>query len=160
MGSHAVKMHLGVIDVPYGAAPKAKKKGKSKLKSTPSMTTGDVAEILEAKYHPMEVFFTVEEKKITRALENSLEGALETILMGGPPSLDPLGGAMSTIEDMFKRFITEKKMDSLGYPGVPTKASLAGVNHRLLHPFAKNNPRRPSFVDTGAYVGAFKAWVD
>jgi len=50
-------------------------------------------------------------------------------------------------------------MDQLGYPGIPTGAAEAGVNHRLLHPYAKDNPERPSFIDTGQYQADFKSWV-
>lgn len=108
----------------------------------------------------MEVFFEYRQQLIAKELESGLAGTLESLLMGAPPLIDPFGAATSKIETMFKRFITEKQMDRIGYPGVPTKASLAGVNHRLLHPFAKSNPQRPSFVDTGQYVGAFRAWID
>lgn len=154
-------LHLGVIDSPYGNPPKASKKGrKSKLKSSSVLTTGDVADILEAKYHPMEIFFTVKEKQIVAALEDSVSGALESVLMGGPASLDPFGTATNKIEELFRSFLEKREMERLGYPGVPSKAALAGVNHRLLHPNAKANPRRPTFIDTGAYQTSFKAWID
>lgn len=153
-----MKLHLGVVDVPYGPPPKPNRK--SKLKSTSAMTTGDVAEILEAKYHPMEIFFETKKQKIAKELESGLAGTLESLLMGAPPTVDPFGSATEKIADMFKDFLTNREMERLGYPGVPTKAALSGVNHRLLHPFAKANKRRPSFVDTGQYQASARAWVD
>jgi hypothetical protein len=39
-------------------------------------------------------------------------------------------------------------------------AATAGVNHRKKKPYAKANPARPAFVDTGLYQSAFRAWVE
>ena len=152
-------LHFGVIDLPYEKPPK-KAKRKSKLKSSTSLTTGDVAEILEAKYHPFELFFQIKEKQIAASLENSMAGALESLMMGAPAKLDPFGAACSEIEALFGKFINNREIERLGYPGIPTKAALAGVNHRLAHPYAKGNKRRPSFVDTSQYIDARKVWVD
>ena len=109
-----MRLHLGVLDVPY-------KQGSN---SSPE-TTGDVAEILENRYHPIEIFY--EEH--------------------------------ANIETRFRHFLSQKEMDSLGVPGVPTKAALAGVSHRFKHPYAKRAPR-PSFIDTGLYEASFRAWVE
>jgi hypothetical protein len=51
-----------------------------------------------------------------------------------------------------------KEMDRLGYPGVPTKASLDGVSHRFKN--KRGAPGRPSFSDTGLYEDSFVAWID
>jgi len=48
-------------------------------------------------------------------------------------------------------------METLGYPGVPTRAALMGVNSRLKK---RRGKRRPSFRDTGLYQASFMAWVD
>jgi hypothetical protein len=154
-------LHLGVIDLPYGySPPKAKKNSKSRLKASTVLTTGDVAEILEAKYHPFEIFWQLKQKKIVKELENGLAGQLESILMGAPLTVQPFDGACSKIEGMFKDFLTNREMERLGFPGVPTQAALDGVNKRLLHPYSKDNPRRPSFINTGQYQASAKAWVD
>lgn len=154
-------MHLGVTDILYNTPPKVVKKGgRHGLRNPPVISTGDVAEILEDKYHVMRVFSEVHKPFIAKALEKGLAGALESLLSGAPASLDPFAEGLSAIEDRFKQFLARKEMDRLGYPGVPTQASLDGVNHRFLHPYAKANKSRPSFIDTGQYVASFKAWFD
>ena len=141
-------LHLGVADLPYVAAPGA--------------TTGDVAEWLENKYHIMEVFFHEREGEIAAALLNSVEGAMEDLLSGKPikdilqKGLGTQAGA-DVIKNMFMQFIDSQAMDRLGYPGVPTAASLKGVNHRLK--INKGSPR-PSFRDTGLYESSFQSWID
>lgn len=155
-----MKLLLGVVDLPYGKAPKAKKRKGRASKSAPALTTGDVAEILEAKYHPLRIFFELKQKKVAKSLEGSLAGALESLMMGAPPSLAPFGTATDEITGMMKQFIAKGEMERLGYPGVPTKAALDGVNHRLTHPYSKDNPRRPSFIDTGQYQADLKAWIE
>jgi len=137
-------LHLGVTELPYAAAG-----GK---------TTGDVAEILEAKYHVVEVFYEENKETVVSALEDSLQGALESLIMGAPVSIAPLAGGLSKIEERFKKFLSNKEMDRLGVPGVPTAASLAGVSHRFKRPYARRAPR-PSFIDTGLFQSSFKAWT-
>ena len=147
-------LHLGVIDLPYVTAPKRRQR----KASAGTKTTGDVAGWLENKYHPMEIYYETHKQDIFAAeIEKSLEGALESIMLGAPPTLDPFGSATSAIEDGFKKFLTNKEMETLGYPGVPTQAAIEGINHRLK---LRRGPRRPSFVDTGLYLASSKAWVD
>jgi hypothetical protein len=62
------------------------------------------------------------------------------------------------MHQMFNEFIDRRGMD--GMPGVPTDAARLGINHRLKHPYAKANPERPSFKDTGTYMQSFTAWVE
>jgi hypothetical protein len=114
-----------------------------------------VATILEEKYHIMQIFAEVHmEDVIVPAVANALEGSLETMLMGGPVEDINYGSALSTIEASFKAFLSNREMETIGYPGVPTAAALRGVNHRMKQPY-----KRPSFVDTGLYSANFKAWV-
>lgn len=160
---------LGVIDQPYDNRPpgdkKAKKvpKGKKKIvKKTNkgqsnTVTTGDVAEFLETKYKVMERFSDFNMKKITSNLEESLAGALENMMMGSPPLDDPFVSACANIEKDFKSFLSEKKLDSLGVSGIPTKASLDGDSKRFKK--GKGPKGRPSFIDTGLYQASFKSWV-
>lgn len=138
-------LHLGVVDVPYADAG-----GK---------TTGDVAEILEAKYHVMRIFFQLNDKKIVKYLEDGVRGHVENIIMGGPASGAPFAEGLGKIESRFRDFLSRKEMDSLGYPGVPTAAALRGVSHRFKKPGSRRAPR-PSFVDTGLFQSSFRAWVD
>jgi hypothetical protein len=165
-------LHLGVIEQSYGwAVPPNETKlqegfrvGRRRKKRTTgsrsAVTTGDVAEILEAKYHVMEVFYELNKEKIGDLIVRSLAGRIETIQQGGYAGYDePYTAATSVIEDMFKQFLSQKIIERIGIPGVPTKAALAGVSHRFKHPYAKREPR-PSFIDTGLYQASFKTWVD
>jgi hypothetical protein len=117
-----------------------------------------VAEYLEESYHVMEHFFELHKEEIGKALADDMAATLETIVMGGSTKFE-LGEATSQIEDLFKKMISDGELERLGYPGVPTQAALKGVNHRLKHPYSKNNPRRPSFRDTGLFQASFKSWI-
>lgn len=167
MGAELTRtLHLGVLDIPYTDAdegprplPKARK-GKQRPRgkaSSGARTTGDVAEILEAKYHVMETFYDLHEEEIVGDLLDSMEGALESLLMGGPAHGDPLAAATTQIEARFKVYLDSEEIAETATPGVPTKAALRGVNHRLK---VKRGERRPSFIDTGQYEASMKAWVD
>lgn len=166
-------LHLGVLDIPYAYTQVAEKKtkkraGKKSRKVTLSQTTGDVAEILEAKYGLMETFFEVYEEKIVKLLTDSVAGALESFLSGSQSwngahtaSLqnDPYAAGAQQINELFKQFILSGEAERISIPGTPTKAALRGVSHRKAHPYAKHE-RRPSFYDTGMYVDHFVSWVD
>ena len=143
-----MKLHLGVIDVPYVDKPGRKGTG---------VTTGDVATFLEEDFHPIETFVKVRGKDIGESIERSVGGALETLMMGGPTNVDPFGTATNEIKQHFNDFILRKEMDNLGIPGVPTQASLKGVNSRRKN--RKGKPGRPSFYDSGLYLDSFVAWV-
>jgi hypothetical protein len=141
-------LHLGVLVQPYRSAGKSVK----------AVTTGDVAQWLEDKYEIMATFWRVREKQIGEAFENSFAGALESFVMGH--RVDPWGPITQSIQSQFRDFISSKEAERVGIPGTPTKAALRGVNHRLAHPYASGNPRRPSFRDTGLYMTSFRAWTD
>lgn len=173
-------LHLGVLDAPYDAPKKPKKiakpstrvrKGakikKGDLIGGETQTTGDVAQILEDKYHVMESFYEVHQREIAQQLEKSLTNILEGVLQGvAPLTSNVFGEGEDQIKKAFSKFLSEGEMETLGYPGVPTAASgktskrQGGINHRLRKPYSKNNPERPSFIDTGEYEAHFKAWVD
>jgi hypothetical protein len=165
-----VQLHLGVVEIPYAVnvpsharrvAVRMRKGGKpQRFSAAPSggETTGDIATILEAKYHIMEIFWEEHQDASIKAFEEALLGALENIALGAPSVGDALAQGAGVVETLFHQFISEQQMDGL-QPGVPTKAALAGISHRLLHPYAKSNPARPSFRDTGLYMDSFKAWV-
>jgi hypothetical protein len=143
-----LKLHFGVLEQPYRASGAR----------VGAVTTGDVATWLENRYGVMSAYARVHRDNIAGAMESSLTGALESLLSGH--RVDPFGRAMQQIETGFKRFITSREAERVGIPGTPTKAALAGVNHRLKHPYRKSNPRRPSFRDTGLYLASFRAWVE
>ncbi len=140
-----MKLHLGVLDVPY---------------SDGKATTGDVATILEEKYHVMETFADkFGHDVIAAAFAASARTAVEDMFSGAPGDLSLTLDATEGIEAAFRDFIDMKLFDGI-IPGVPTQASLKGVNHRLKRPYAKDNPIRPSFKDTGLYEASMKAWTD
>jgi hypothetical protein len=138
-------LHLGVIDIPY--SDKA------------SISTGDVAEILESKYAVMENFAELHHDDIESALVDSIEGAIENIMSGSPVSNDMFGDATNKIEELFKfEFLEKEEMATIGVPGVPTQASIDRKSSRFKG--KKTNTGRPSFIDTGEYSAAMKAWIE
>jgi hypothetical protein len=153
-------LHLGVDDIPYVNAPSP---GQNKV-TAGTVTTGDVAGWLEDKYHVMEIFALEHEADIAADLEHGLAGALESLLMGAPPSLDAFGAGTSRVEERMKEFISNGEMDALGYPGVPTQAAIdrAAGNKRSarMTRARKSNAKAVSFYDTGLYQSSMKAWVD
>jgi hypothetical protein len=161
-------LNLGVLDVPYSPGPVAPRRAvarihKGKLKTytvAPSgqQTTGDVAEILEDKYNILEAFSSVYGDEIADALANSLAGAIEDMFASAPVPENPYAGAEAEIEQGMKLFLDLQELD--GANGVPTKAALRGVNHRLAYPYAKGNPARPSFIDTGLMQANYRAWTE
>ncbi len=163
-------LHLGVLDIPYSeppAPPRRKatiasaRRTRINPRSTSSTTksTGDVAEILEARYHVMEMFYHLREEYVANALAESVRGALENLVLGAPSSVSMTAEAESDIIASFKKFLSMREMDALGYPGIPTRASLEGVSHRFARPHERR-ASRPSFIDTGLYQSSFRAWVD
>jgi hypothetical protein len=137
-----MKLHLGVIDVPYTDGPQ---------------TTGDVAEILEEKYGVMGFFYELHGNQVADALADSLEGAMENLMAGAPVgSVNPFRSAESNIETMFRLFLDAKEMDGKA-SGVPTGAALMGKSKRLKR---THGEPRPSFVDSGLYQTSFKCWVE
>lgn len=141
-------LFLGVADIPYA--------------DSEGMTTGDVAEILEAHYEIMQTFYDRHEADIAALLADAMAGALENKLMGAPVPSNPLAGAESKIEEMFRKFLSDREIEQparwVGQYTIPTEAAILGLSARFK---GKKNPagRRPSFIDTGTYSASFRAWV-
>lgn len=84
---------------------------------------------------------------------------MQTALSGGPGGRQrAYAQAAGDIEDRFKQAISMREFDGR-IPGVPTQASLRGVNHRMKRPYVKRGPR-PSFRDTGTFSSSIRSWVD
>lgn len=174
----ALVLHLGVVDIPYSAerreveagAKRVKRylaKGNGKDKAPPTsgennsdMTTGDVAEILEDKYSVMEYFWEKHGVEVVRAMEEEMAVALQSMLDGFPLPPEPFAEAMGKAQIMFQEFLNTSEMNELLGNGPGTGAARKGVNHRLKHPYAKGNPPRPPFIDTGLFQASFRAWVE
>ena len=153
-----VTLHLGVIDQPYRAPSTGRNKRKQPARVL-ARTTFDVAKILEAKYGIYSTYYRVHEADVVHALEESLQGALESMVMR-QLVMNPWARGTQMIADGFKDFINSREAERVGIPGTPTKAAMRGVNHRLKHPYSRRNPRRPSFRDTGLLVDSTAVWVD
>lgn len=148
-------LHLGVYDLPYSQAPKAKRR----KVAIGTQTTGDVAGWLEDKYGVMEMFYEMHaEDVVAPALEDAIDGAFEDLLMGAPLDVSIFGSAEGRIDDAFRKALDMKEFDNM-IGGVPTAAAERGVDHRKKHPYVKR-PARQSFIDTGLYQSSFKSWVD
>nr|WP_245168509.1 hypothetical protein [Enterobacter roggenkampii] len=83
-----------------------------------------------------------------------MAASLENMMAGAPPAKDPLAESMSRIHDLFVAFLDNTEMN--GLPGVPTRRALDGISRRFKN---KKGPPRPSFIDTGTYQAAMRAWV-
>ncbi len=138
-------LHLGVVDVAYSGGD-----GKT-------TTTGDVAEILEDKYHVMRSFLETNEDFIGQMLADGVAGAIETMAMGRAPR--QLTFNTDKINERFRNFLSGGEMQRLMPATQPIKAAEAGVNHRKKHPNKKDNKPRKAFIDTGLYQASFRSWV-
>lgn len=161
LGPELTTLVLGVVDTPYTHTPtKAPKKPgkKPRLARGGTQTTGDVAEILEAKYHVMELFVEAHHDDILEAMHKSLEGVSEDILIGAPiAGLNPYAGAEAEIKKLFAKFLESQEIEGMGVPGVPTKAALDGISPRFK---SGRGPRRPSFIASALYETDFIAWFE
>jgi hypothetical protein len=133
-----MKLHLGIEEFPYGD------KG--------SISTGDVAEILEGKYGIMEHFYYNHEQEILNDIAETYLG----ITSGTDSRSLDSDIAIDSINERFRRFLADKEMDGQ-IDGVPTKASLLGKSIRFKR---KKGPVRPSFIDSGLYEVNFRAWTN
>lgn len=144
-------LSFGVNDVGYSDAH-----GPSKR----ATTTGQVAEILEKRYHVMETFYHLRTPKIAEALADSMGMMLDDLVhrRSGP---NHLVDAERIMEGAFRSFLDANEMQKLAMAlGAPiSAAALRGVNFRKKHPYAKKNPERPAFIATGLYRRSFLAEV-
>lgn len=170
-------LNLGVIDIPYAPdgkrpEPKITKKGKVRPGTARRLqrledghdaywdgetTTAVVAQLLQDKYGLFQVFYDQLEDHIAGAVVHSLEGALED-LYSGAPMHDPYAEVGQEIDAAFRVFLMTAQIESLGIPGVPTKAAIERRSSRFK---SKKGPsERPSFVDTGTLEASLKSWIE
>ena len=152
-------LNLGVIEVAYSDASGGGAK-----------TTGDVAQILEDKYHVMMTFYETRKDKIDDWLAGSVADAVDILVSTGR-NVMPTLEAEQKIETEFRAFLDANEMGTLSFLSEAereyflanspayTGAANAGVSHRKKNPYAKKNKPRPVFVDTGLYQDSFRAWV-
>ena len=150
------KLMLGVEDYAYSQAERSN--GKTTIRRT---TTGQVASILEDRYHVMGTFFGLKQDRIGEFLAESMSAAIESLTRGRMPGR-PTYRAEQQIEAAFRAFLDANEMDiiarTLTGRGISGAAD-RGVNRRKLHPFSRKNQSRPAFIDTGTYRASFRAQV-
>ncbi len=157
-----MKLILGVMDIPYSRSQQTQVGMRVRPPAAPgNTTTGDVAEILEARYRIMEKFYEIHGEEIAVDMTEVLQGKLENLMMGAPG--DPFEsvfqeGDLSKVEERFRTMLDNRELDGR-VSGVPTQAAQSGVSHRMLHPYAARGAR-PSFIDTGTYQASMRAWVE
>lgn len=150
-----MKIHLGVADQLY---------------SGKNISTGDVAEILEAKYGILKEFFVAHQSDIQLLIERCYLKAFEE-MAAGLPSRDPFGSAMQEIQQMMDDWLSKQEVEKVGIKGVPTKAALLGKNSNFASGFnqvsmkkfkkgVRVGKRRPSFVNSGLMRASYRAWVE
>ena len=163
-----MKLILGVVDIPYSASLTAHERRTARWRHAKrswqglsgTQTTGDVAEILEARYGVMQHFWEAHGEECASDLADVLMGKIENALMGAPEQdASIVEGDLGRIEERFRAMLDNRELDGR-VEGVPTQAALRGVNHRLAHPYARGNSARPSFIDTGAYQNSMRAWIE
>ncbi|MDE2104858.1 MAG: hypothetical protein KGL39_46910 [Patescibacteria group bacterium] len=135
-------LHLGVNDVAY-SDPEAKG----------AVTTGEVAEILEKKYHVMEVFFELYHDKIAEKLAASMAEKIESIAQGNP-NVDLNSFDIGDIELMFQNYLSNNEWAMVS--GQRIAAAEKGISHRKK---GKKRGARSAFIDTGLYQTMFKSWM-
>ena len=164
------KLHLGVEDVAY-SDPDAKG----------ATTTGQVAEILEDKYHVMRVFTELHGQEIADALAKDMANSLDAMLNNERISKVPLAGAMAQIESAFRDYLSADEWQKT--TGQAIAAAQNGVSHRFKSIRTgktvrassiasgktsgadvtivrkKSRGPRPAFIDTGLYAASFKAEI-
>ena len=138
-----MRLLLGVADIPYSDAGSDK-------------TTFEVAEILEARYAPFEIFYRLNESQIGDWLAEAIGDQIQDLFRGTPAPRNPFFAAEQKIEAAFRKFIYSGEIENIG-SRVPTKAALAGRSKRFKR---SKGPRRPSLVDTTTFVQSMRAWVE
>lgn len=160
------RLHLGVIDIAY-----------SDPDASGARTTGDVAEILESKYHVMQLFADSHADELADLVADAIAGQLESARSGMIPRIPEID--VQKLDAAFRDFLDSNEIQRL----LPVRIAAAdeGVSHRFKN--AKNRtigasdvvkrgggqglslvakkPRgpRPAFIDTGLYQASFRSWI-
>lgn len=166
-------LNLGVTDIPYAwgqrasggiSASQAMRAARrvARGQGPPpnaggGVTTGDVANRLELRYHLFQTFVTIYQARIVGHIDASFMAALDTArIRRGRGADHALAAAGSDIEDTFRTALSARAFDGR-IAGVPTRAAMRGVSHRFRNPYAPRGPR-PSFIDTGLFQASMRAW--
>jgi hypothetical protein len=139
-------LHLGVENVAY-----------SDPDVTGATTTGQVAEILEGKYHVMRLFVELHGQEIADALAKDMANSMDAMLNNERISKIPLAGAMGQIESDFRDYLSADEWQKTS--GQAIAAAQNGVSHRFKKVKSKTRGPRPAFIDTGLYSASFRAEI-
>ena len=140
-------LHLGVTDVAYSNANKGG--------ASSATTTGQVAEILEAEYDVMHVFYNKYEKEIAEQISQRLKVLLEARQQGGDSSVAMREIFLPKTETAFKKYLDMREWR--GVTGRVIMAAVMGTAHSKAD--KKRATSRPEFIDTGLYQQSMKAWL-
>lgn len=135
-------LSLGVTDVAY-SDPDAKG----------AVTTGEVAEFLEQKYHVIETFYELHKQQISDELGSAVAERIESLLQGNPGTSSDL--AVDGIDEMFRKYLDAGEWEAVS--GQMVMAARTGVSHRKKK--KKREGARPAFIDTGLYQASFRSWL-
>lgn len=142
-----MKLVLGVLDVAYSDAG-----------SSGAMTTGDVAKILEDRYHVMETFYESRRQQVGEWLADSVAGAIDALVRGRnvPPTFD----AEQKIEASFRAYLAANEWSGIVPITQQITAAQMGMSKRFKAGHSKGHKERPAFIDTGLYQASFRAWIE
>lgn len=160
LGYHVLKLSLGFESYPYTTkSPRTRKilgKGVRIQKGYGvGKRTTDVAKELEDRYNLTEIFWDKIENMVVGEIEVIYSDMLEEVMAGvAYPKKAETSELTEQIEDAFKTYLDRETH------GIKTLAAQRGVSYLLPHPYARGNPPRPSFIDTGLYRQSFRAWVE
>jgi len=161
LGHYDMKLNLGFEAYPYTTKSSRTRKVLGKGARIhkgygAGKNTAEVAQELEEKYKLVETFWEAIEDTVVEKLEDVYADMIEDVLMMQEPSKKAFGDEYTQmIQENFRTFLDKEEH------GIKTAAAARGVSHLLPQPYSKNNPKpRPSFIDTGLYRSAFRAWVE
>ena len=145
-----VELALGVVDLLYSD---------SHGSSSGAQSTGAVAEILESRYHVLEIFYELNQDFIAEQMAQAMEDEIDDLVNGKPPSSDPLYGAHQRIEARFRAWLDSNEIQTILPLKLQVNAAKVGKNSRKKSGKNKGGQERAAFVDTGQYQSAFRAWL-
>lgn len=137
-----MRLSLGVENVGYSdpGAPGA-------------VTTSQVAEFLEKRYHVMEVFFELYKPKIADELCASIAERIESLMQGNPHMQRIEDAPLSEIEKMFQQYLDRDEWQRT--TGQTILAAKRGISHRKK--MKRRKGPRSAFIDTGTFQKWFRA---
>ncbi len=116
-------------------------------------STGEVASILEDKYHVMRTFVELHEQEINNALVEQMAQMLDNSKAGAPLPFGEI--RFGKIEEEFRRYLELGEWEATS--GQPTQAALDAKSKRKKA--GKYEGQRPSFIDTGLYSASNAIWI-